>query len=248
MQSHECFISYVSSKVLNHSCFPLNISVSFLNPYSYCRMRRSLQYLACFDFLGIDGFLLSKLLSIFLKKKILRLSFDFTSLADDIFSRASFEARSVYFVGATKDDICIFVKKIENRYPELKISGFSSGYFKNLKSYYETLDNIIKLNPDIVVVGMGSPLQEEFVTRLKFGGWSGSAWTCGGFIHQTAISASLEYYPYWINKLNLRWLFRMVKEPRTIKRYIFSYPWFFLVFLFDAASYSIAVRKKRQTL
>ena len=46
----------------------------------------------------------------------------------------------------------------------------------------------------------------------------GVGFTCGGFIHQTA-NNEIEYYPLWIDRMNLRFVYRMYKETYR-KRYV----------------------------
>ena len=55
----------------------------------------------------------------------------------------------------------------------------------------------------------------------------GIGFTCGGFIHQTA-NNEIEYYPLWIDRMNLRFVYRMYKEKHTRKRYVQVTFYFFL--------------------
>jgi N-acetylglucosaminyldiphosphoundecaprenol N-acetyl-beta-D-mannosaminyltransferase len=98
----------------------------------------------------------------------------------------------------------------------------------------EVQHEIVKLDPDFLVIGMGTPLQESFLSNIKSLGWGGVGFTCGGFIHQTA--SGLNYYPKWINKLNLRWLYRIWDEPRLLTRYLIQYPRFVVLFIYDLIS------------
>lgn len=79
---------------------------------------------------------------------------------------------------------------------------------------------------------MGTPAQDIFLKELNEIGWDGIAFTCGGFIHQVA-SGKLNYYPEIINKLNLRWLYRIYDEPKLFKRFFCYYPLSMLLFLYD---------------
>jgi N-acetylglucosaminyldiphosphoundecaprenol N-acetyl-beta-D-mannosaminyltransferase len=91
------------------------------------------------------------------------------------------------------------------------------------------------VKPDIVIVGMGAIAQERFLLGLKQAGFSGKGFTCGGFIHQTA-SNKIDYYPRWVDKLNLRFLYRMLKESYTRQRYAkaaFLFPVRFLAEKFE---------------
>lgn len=55
--------------------------------------------------------------------------------------------------------------------------------------------------------------------KVKEAGFKGIGFTCGGFIHQTAKN-EIDYYPAWVNRMNVRFIYRMYKEPHTRKRYL----------------------------
>lgn len=168
-----------------------------------------------------DGGLLSKLISILTTEKIRRVSFDFTSIADEIFKYCESNDKTIYFVGAEQKEVTKFVSKIMTNYPSLKIAGYHNGYFKNSTAL---ADKINDLNVDFVVAGLGAGRQETFLFELLERKFKGIGFSCGGFIRQFAESKSETYYPYIINKLKLRGFYRMYKEPHTIKRYFLDYP------------------------
>ena len=90
----------------------------------------------------------------------------------------------------------------------------------------------MKPGDSFVICGMGTPHQESFGLLLKNAkGSIKQIYTCGGFLHQS--SESIEYYPKWINRLNLRWLYRAIKEDYVLKRLLVQYPQFLFVALFD---------------
>lgn len=66
---------------------------------------------------------------------------------------------------------------------------------------------------------MGILMQERFLLKVKEAGFKGIGFTCGGFIHQTAKN-EIDYYPEWVNRMNVRFVYRMYKEPHTRKRYL----------------------------
>ena len=68
---------------------------------------------------------------------------------------------------------------------------------------------------------MGAVMQEKFLLKVKRLGYTGIGFTCGGFIHQTA-RGEAGYYPAWVDRMNIRFLYRMWKEPHTRKRYIMA--------------------------
>ena len=81
--------------------------------------------------------------------------------------------------------------------------------------------HIVKLNSDFLIVGMGALMQEKFLLKVKNAGYQGVGFTCGGFIHQTSRN-EIDYYPAWVDKTNLRFVYRMWKEPHTRKRYVMA--------------------------
>jgi N-acetylglucosaminyldiphosphoundecaprenol N-acetyl-beta-D-mannosaminyltransferase len=65
-------------------------------------------------------------------------------------------------------------------------------------------------------------IQENFLLQLKRFGWSGICFTCGGYLDQGG--QNFDYYPEIINRLNLRFLYRLVREPRSLwRRYLLEY-------------------------
>ncbi len=95
----------------------------------------------------------------------------------------------------------------------------------------KSINNIIELNPDFLVVGMGAPLQEQFLIDVRKQGYKGTGFTCGGFLHQT--QGSINYYPKLIDSMGLRWAYRIYDEPKLFTRYFVDYPVSIILFLKD---------------
>jgi len=208
--------------------------VTYINPFSYLKLRKKID-IQTFDHLTSDGIVVKKLSGIFLKKKVQRLSPDFSSYFNGLFKQISATKNSIYFVGTMPSLIELSINNIKHKFPSLNIIGYRHGYFENNKEIEAHIKEIFDLGPDVIIVGMGSPLQEEYLIKLKRTGWKGRGYACGGFLHQSSKKA--DYYPNWINKMNLRWLYRIYNEPKLIKRYTIDYCWFLLVFFYDLISY-----------
>jgi N-acetylglucosaminyldiphosphoundecaprenol N-acetyl-beta-D-mannosaminyltransferase len=204
--------------------------ITFLNPYSYLSFRKDTRLFALFDRIYFDGIILVKATAL-MGIRSGRKSFDMTSLAPEIFTICEETKKNIYFIGSDRDSIRSFIRVISEAYPSLNIQGWRNGFFKSREERQATLQNIFDLAPDFLAVGMGSPLQEEFLSDLKSMGWKGVGFTCGGFIHQTA--KGLNYYPRWMDNLHLRWLYRIWDEPKLLKRYLLLYPWFVGLFIYD---------------
>ena len=93
------------------------------------------------------------------------------------------------------------------------------GYFVSEQEMDAEAKHITQVNPDFLIVGMGALMQERFLLKVRNAGFQGIGFTCGGFIHQTA-NNEIEYYPLWIDRMNLRFVYRMYKEKHTRKRYV----------------------------
>jgi N-acetylglucosaminyldiphosphoundecaprenol N-acetyl-beta-D-mannosaminyltransferase len=186
-----------------------------------------------------DGGLLCKLVKLLTGKNIQRVSFDFTSIANEVFKYCESNNLSIFFIGAEQKEIELFVDKISCKYPDLIINGYSSGYFDNSTLLAQ---QIIDSGSNMVVVGMGAGKQEGFLIELFKMGFDGHGFSCGGFIRQFSTTSNDKYYPNLINTLKLRAFYRMYKEPHTIKRYAFSYPYNVLSIVYKKLTNKITIR------
>lgn len=131
-------------------------------------------------------------------------------MAKDLFSEINENGTSIYFIGDEQNMIEQAVRKFKESYPNMNIVGFHNGFFKDGRDRQQVIDEIVNLNPRYVIIGMGGLYQEKFALDLKNSGFGGIAFTCGGYFHQAA--GKLSYYPEWVNKYNLRALYRIIKE------------------------------------
>ena len=194
---------------------------SFLNPVSYLDAQKEKELFCQMDGLFADGSLLVAAIKLLYGRKITRRSFDMTSIAPIIFHYAVENGKSIYIVASKQEQIEKTVAIIHERYKGINIVGYRNGYFASNEEKDSEAHHITELNPDFLIVGMGVIMQEEFLVKVKNNGFQGIGFTCGGFIHQTAdLADKIDYYPLWIDRMNLRFLYRMYKEPHTRKRYL----------------------------
>ncbi|MFJ7283654.1 WecB/TagA/CpsF family glycosyltransferase [Pseudomonas sp. NPDC099000] len=186
-----------------------------------------------------DGMLMSTFMSRVTGRRIGRVSFDFTSIADLVLRSAEQQGKRVYFVGARQTELELFVSKIKALYPRLTLAGYHNGYF-NASQAEGIRADICRSEADILIVGLGAGLQEQFEQDALRAGFRGVAFTCGGFIRQEAL-ATHNYYPALINRLHMRAFYRMYREPHTIKRYLIDYPNNFVHLLALIASRKVAI-------
>lgn len=203
---------------------------TFINPYSALILQKHRNKIKLDNFnIYVDGIYICWLELIFKSNKIARISFDFTSIAHDTFSYAVKNNLKIAIIGGNPGIAEKASKHITDLYPGIDINFTAPGFFKNHKEKTYTINKCT--DSDIVITGMGTPLQEQFLIELKSQNWKGSGYTCGGFLDQIVEGKGM-YYPPLINKYNLRWLYRIYKEPnRLLKRYTIDYLKFTIKYL-----------------
>ncbi|HUB14403.1 MAG TPA: WecB/TagA/CpsF family glycosyltransferase [Acetobacteraceae bacterium] len=150
-----------------------------------------------------------------------RISFDSTSLAPLVFHYAVQHGATVALVGGRPGVAERGAEQLRQAFPGLAIAAALDGY----GGYGRKIDALKALSPAVVVCGMGAGAQEQFLLRLAEAGWSGLGFTCGGYLDQ--LTSGLRYYPDWVDAANLRWAYRLAREPRRLgRRYCVDYPIF----------------------
>ena len=195
--------------------------ITFLNPFYIEKQKKQLDLYSKFDYICSDGMLPIALNRFWNKRKSIRISFDMTSLAKCVFEYLSVSQQGTFFIGASQENINKFVELIKKSY-SMNISGWHHGY---IKGKFDIMAKKIKQSgAEIVIIGMGAPLQDEFAVYLEESGFEGTVYTCGGFFHQT--TERINYYPEWINRWNLRTFYRLIHERYVWGRIIKYYPRF----------------------
>lgn len=196
---------------------------TFINPVSYLDAIKQAKLFNQFDGIFADGSFVVKAIRVLYHKQVEKREFDMSSMAKSLFEYASDNDKSVYVIASKQEEIENAIKKIKYTYSNLNILGFRSGFFENTQEYDEAISKVVRLSPDYLIVGMGIIKQEEFLLKAKKAGFNGIGFTCGAFITQTANYADkIDFFPSWAVRYNLRFLYRIYKEPHTRKRYLKS--------------------------
>ncbi len=122
--------------------------------------------------------------------------------------------KSIYLFGAKKEVLETLKNNIEAKYPNIKLLGMCDGYVKDKEEEYK---KIIKLNPDIVLVALGIPAQEKLIYKYLQEFQTGIFVGVGGSFD--VLSGMKKRAPKIFQKLNIEWLYRILKEPKRIKRF-----------------------------
>lgn len=206
------------------------IIATFVNPFSYPILLDKPDLSSRFNLIFSDGALHTKLHNIFCKNKIDRVSFDLSSIAQDTLIRAQKNQLKVAFIGGKPEHANALPGKLLELFPGLNIALCRDGYFNGEQEKAECIKELHTLEPDIVIIGMGTPLQEEFLLKaVESVSSAREFYTCGGFLEQTATKG--DYYHPLVKKLGLRWLQRACMHSHVRNRLLKDYPKFLIQYI-----------------
>lgn len=203
--------------------------ISFVNPFSFQVLLQRQDVLDAVDDWYSDGALLCRTIRAGHGCPLPRYSFDFSSIADGVFAHAvQTDAAVALFGGA---EIEATRSYLQERYPQLRIAWSRHGFFDNAAERADALRDLVASGAEIVILGMGTPLQEDVAIELRALAEVEDApmqviFTCGGFLSQTAQGG--DYYPDFIKRTGLRWVYRAMKHSHVRKRLLVDYPRFFV--------------------
>ncbi|MBQ4426539.1 MAG: WecB/TagA/CpsF family glycosyltransferase [Oscillospiraceae bacterium] len=129
--------------------------------------------------------------------------------AEKLMARMAKSGKTAYFLGAKPGVAEKAAEKLAEKYSGLTIVGCHDGYFKDDS---EVIADINAKNPDLLLVCLGAPKQENWMAdnadklsaRLAIG--------LGGSLDVYA--GTVERAPEVWQKLNLEWLYRIGPDPK----------------------------------
>ena len=105
-------------------------------------------------------------------------------------------------------------KQLTQKYPGLQLVLTIHGY-QPLDLWPQLEQQILQMQPDLVLVALGIPRQETWIQRLHQGQpglWMGVG---GSF---DVWSGQKKRAPNWMGTLQIEWLYRLVQEPSRWRR------------------------------
>jgi N-acetylglucosaminyldiphosphoundecaprenol N-acetyl-beta-D-mannosaminyltransferase len=198
------------------------LTITCVNPHACHLIRQHDDYpemLERFDYVTCDGMgmvLAGRMQGL---SQLERQSPDFSSLAGPVLKWAGNNDICVGIVGGQPGVAEKAAKSFRQLVPNLRITSIFSGFGNDPTS---ARDAFIHGQTGLVLCGMGAPRQERFILDLADNGWAGVGMTCGGFLDQSADGPG--YYPAWVDRLHLRFAYRLAREPRRLwRRYLIEY-------------------------
>ena len=136
-------------------------------------------------------------------------------LTENILKGIKDKKYTAYFLGSKGDTAKLAAENMMQKYTGLKVAGYRDGYFK-VEEEERIIDEINRLEVDYLVVGLGSPKQEQFIYRNKQKLKVKVAIGNGGTLD--IMAGKVKRAPVIFQKLGLEWLYRLLKEPTRFKR------------------------------
>lgn len=126
--------------------------------------------------------------------------------------------QTIYLLGSKSPVLEKAINHLREKYPGIQIIGSHHGYF-TAEENAGIVQEIQALQPDLIFVALGCPLQETWIaenfhhfTKGIFMGIGGGFDVFAGVVRRAPDS--------WI-RMNLEWLYRFMHQPTRMKRMVF---------------------------
>ena len=137
-------------------------------------------------------------------------------LMDNICELAAQERKKIFIYGAIEEVNKSAVEELKRKYPGIDIAGRSNGFVTEDKMS-ELIDRINESKAEILFLALGSPMQEKWFAAHKHDlvnvrvcqGIGGSLDTIVGNVKRA---------PQFWQKHSAEWLYRLISEPKRMKR------------------------------
>lgn len=126
--------------------------------------------------------------------------------------------KTFYLIGAKPEVIAATEKKLREEFPNIRIVGCRDGYIRSEQEKMLLIDDISLKKPDVVFVAMGSPKQELLMEEMQRRHPNAIYQGLGGSFD--VYTGNVERAPKWWVDHNMEFAYRLIKEPKRIKRQI----------------------------
>ena len=120
-----------------------------------------------------------------------------------------------YLLGGKGDVPRLAAENVKKDFPNINIVGCHEGFFEE-DSEEEVIAEINSLEPNVLFVAMGAPLQEKWIAKHQSELKCDIAAGQGGTFDYEA--GKIRRAPVIIQKLGIEWLWRLILQPKRIIR------------------------------
>jgi N-acetylglucosaminyldiphosphoundecaprenol N-acetyl-beta-D-mannosaminyltransferase len=172
----------------------------------------------------------------------------YTLLMPQLFKMANQHHLSVFLLGARPKDLQAALKRQKEAYPNIHFMGHH-GYFspEDKEQNAAVINHINRAKPQILIVGMGCPMQEKWLHLNQQKLRANTIMSGGAVIDRLA--GIVPDCPTLLSDMSLEWLYRLYREPRRMaNRYLLGNPAFVLLVMLAKSSMKSAELLKFQPL
>lgn len=206
---------------------PGGASCYFVNAHSVNQARRNPAYAASLrraDLVLNDG--VGVELAAMVRGRSFLANLNGTDLTPRLLDVAAQQSWSVYLLGSSTEVVERAARRIGAAVPGLHIVGTHHGFFDDGDP--ELTAELARLQPDLLLVGMGNPRQELFIDSLLAQPTSPARLAVGVGAFFDFAAGELPRAPRTVRLLRLEWAWRLALEPgRLWRRYLLD-NWQFL--------------------
>ncbi|MAT15586.1 MAG: hypothetical protein CMJ46_09995 [Planctomyces sp.] len=130
---------------------------------------------------------------------------------------------SYFLLGSDEETVEKAAHYALRMFPGWRQAGYHHGFLKEDSVRESAIAQINKCKPDVVLVGMGNPLQERWIEQYKDQLDTRVCMGIGGLYDYWADNVSRA--PLWIRRAGCEWVWRILQQPRDkFTRYFIGNP------------------------
>ena len=147
-----------------------------------------------------------------------------TEIIPYLFQRAQSRGYRFYLLGGNPGVAQRAAVNLLRKYPGLHIVGTRHGYFEDEENP-RLIAEINRASPDVLLVGMGNPLQEQWLSQNQDRLHVPLSLGVGGLFD--IFSGDLKKIPRWLWRIiHMEWMFIALVQPHKWRRYFVGAPTF----------------------
>ena len=225
---HAACIEKRKITVANYNVHAFNLSMQI--PWFYA-------FLQSADITHCDGFGILKSLQYMGLKLPSQYRVSYTDLMPELLEHCNREHFSVFLLGSKPQYLDMALDRLGKQYPNINFAGHHGYFDKESADQNKTvIQQVNRMNPNVLIIGLGMPLQENWVCQHR-DRLNANAILIGGAVIDR-LAGAVSDCPKLISDVGLEWLYRLYREPKRLAaRYLFGNS-AFLLHLALARSYS----------
>jgi N-acetylglucosaminyldiphosphoundecaprenol N-acetyl-beta-D-mannosaminyltransferase len=148
-----------------------------------------------------------------------------TDFTPAMFQSTADRGYSYFILGSDEQTINVAAEYARKMFPGWTLRGCHHGYLNTPEITSAVIEQINASKPDVLLVGMGNPLQERWISRYKDRLSVPICMGIGGLFDYWAGNVSRA--PEWLRKIGHEWIWRIIQQPRDkLFRYLIGNPQF----------------------